>query len=236
MRQDVPGGEGRQRVGIQVSQSCPVSRQWGGILLLEPISTGCLTRNGSEILSFCVASGSQVWWILYCFQIHFVFCSLCQKATKLHILPFRDSEIFQFPYQIPCQTRFCSDSPSVRFPGNGVQQRSPRAEADVNLIWWNHQILSFFPFLHGWSIGCSSVSWNPTPLKILTHCEEAAEEPGCSSSCKATEAAPSVSPVEMRAINKLGKIIFILIIWSWSFSAPTCYLRDFHRPSWSCHI
>lgn len=96
--------------------------------------------------------------------------------------------------------------------------------------------LSFFPFLHGWSIGCSSVSWNPTPLKILTHCEEAAEEPGCSSSCKATEAAPSASPVEMRAINKLGKIIFILIIWSWSFSAPTCYLRDFHRPSWSCHI
>lgn len=94
---------------------------------------------------------------------------------------------------------------------------------------------SFFSFLHGRSTGCSSVSWNPTPLKILSHYEEAAEEPGCGSTCKATQAAPSATPVEMSAFNKLGKIIFILIIWSWSFGVPTCYLRDFHRPSWSCH-
>lgn len=40
----------------------------------------------------------------------------------------------------------------------------------------------------------------------------------------------------MRAFNKFSKIIFITVIWSWPFGATTCYLRDFHRPSRSCHI
>lgn len=54
-------GRGRQREGRQVSQSYLVPRQWGGIFLLEPISTGFLTRHWSETLSFCVDSGSKVW-------------------------------------------------------------------------------------------------------------------------------------------------------------------------------
>lgn len=44
------------------------------------------------------------------------------------------------------------------------------------------------------------------------HCDGAAEEPGCNSSCKITGAAPSASSGELGPFNKSGKILFILII------------------------
>lgn len=65
----MPGGEGGRERGARF----PKAAQWQGggeeSVLLEPPSSGCLTRGRPETLTSSIGSESEVWRVLYCFQV-----------------------------------------------------------------------------------------------------------------------------------------------------------------------